>query len=249
MYLGIYESAASLSASQKWQEAITKNIVGGAIPGYKGTEVVFQGVAKGTVPAKTETNFGSVLKNAMVDMQEHTNYAEGNLVRSNIPTDFAIKGDGFFEIELEGRRRMYTRDGQFHLSTDNTLTNKQGRKVLGIGGPMEFTPGGGEITIRKNGAVFQGGIEVGQLAIAEIENKSQLRPVPGGFILDEKADTPRRNGTSEVIQGYYESSNVSPIAEMVKLIQVSRHYEANHRVIQNYDQALGGAIQRLSVDE
>ena len=48
-----------------------------------------------------------------------------------------------------------------------------------------------------------------------------------------------------IMQGYIESSNVSPIEEMIGLIEVSRAHEANQKMIQTFDQNIGKAIGTL----
>jgi flagellar basal-body rod protein FlgG len=50
------------------------------------------------------------------------------------------------------------------------------------------------------------------------------------------------NERPKVRQGFLEASNVNPVIEMVNLIEVHRNYEANQKIIQAHDAALGKVI-------
>jgi flagellar basal-body rod protein FlgG len=50
----------------------------------------------------------------------------------------------------------------------------------------------------------------------------------------------------KVIQGFIEASNVDPVVEMVQMIEVNRAYEANQRIIQAHESALGTLINQVA---
>ena len=74
-----------------------------------------------------------------------------------------------------------------------------------------------------------------------------LQKVGGGFVAKEVGVTPETANPEQftIMQGYIESSNVSPIEEMIGLIEVSRAHEANQKMIQTFDQNIGKAIGTL----
>jgi flagellar basal-body rod protein FlgG len=49
-----------------------------------------------------------------------------------------------------------------------------------------------------------------------------------------------------VFQGFVEASNVDPVVEMVQMIEVNRSYEANQKVIQTEESALGTLINQVA---
>ncbi len=48
-----------------------------------------------------------------------------------------------------------------------------------------------------------------------------------------------------MLSGQREGSNVSSSAEMVRLMETSRHFEAMAKVVQGYDDAMDKAIRKL----
>ncbi len=49
----------------------------------------------------------------------------------------------------------------------------------------------------------------------------------------------------KVVQGFVEAANVDPVAEMVQMIEVNRSYEANQKIIQVEEAALGTLINQV----
>jgi flagellar basal-body rod protein FlgG len=52
-------------------------------------------------------------------------------------------------------------------------------------------------------------------------------------------------GQTSVIQGFLEASNVNPVTEMVKMIEINRAYEANQKVIQTQESLAGKLINEV----
>jgi flagellar basal body rod protein FlgG len=153
------------------------------------------------------------------------------------PLDLAIQGNGFFQVQMPDGTRAYTRNGSFSERSDGTLVNSSNYPVLSeSGSPIVLAQAGGAVTITQDGVISQGDAQVARLSVTSFANTKDLTPISGGLLLAG----PNAGGTTAthpgVLQGYIESSNVSPLFEMVNLVQVSRIYEANQRVITNADQ-------------
>ena len=246
MNIGIYEGATSLNGLEKWQQAISSNIAASSVAGYKKTEVVFEGVPRGQLNATTGSGFAERLNGSMLKVRSQTRFSQGELKKTGVPTNLAISGEGYFELEMPDRSTLYTRDGQFRLDADSVLVSKQGYPVRGDSGRIQLLPGGGELVIDKRGQVFQGSTLTGKLAITEFANPAVLGRASGGFRVDEKISAgPRRIDEPTVLQGFLEGSNVSSIREMVDLILVSRAYEMNQKVISSIDRRLEQVVRQL----
>ena len=242
MNIGIYNAASTLSSLEKWQEVTSQNIAAGNVPGYKGNQMSFEAIQAGVMGINS---MGKVVATPVTMAQSSTecNFADGQISNTEVPTHVAINGDGFFKIQGDGYE-YYTRDGEFHVNADNQIVNKLGDVVLGENGPLTIDPQYGEITINREGVVAQGAVDVGKLAIVDIEDKSQLIRISDGFRLapdSETAVTPV--ASPDVMQGYLEDSNISPLKEMVNLISISRAFEVNHKVIQSLDEIQGKTIE------
>jgi len=129
------------------------------------------------------------------------------------------------------------------------MVNSMGHEFSdATGGTINVTPGQGDVTIDKEGQVFQMEQLVGQVGVFSFENPLlDLQKVGGGFVAKEQGVEPEvaepENFT--VLQGFLENSNVSAIEEMIGLIEVSRAHEANQKMIQTFDQNIGKAIGTL----
>lgn len=250
MYFGIYQGASALGGLEHYQGIVAQNIANASLAGYKQTGVAFKAERMaGSIAAGSEQEgFQTKLVNSMLKAESVTAHRQGQILQSGSTTDVAIDGEGFFEIEQGDGSILYTRDGQFHVGPDNNLVNKGGQRVLADGGALNFNPANGEIQIDQQGRIFQGGVAVGQIAITRFDRPEALTRVPGGFKIPDDVDPgPQRTDEARILQGYYESSNVDPVLEMVKMIELSRAYEANTKVISTFDQSLQRATQTLGI--
>ena len=49
----------------------------------------------------------------------------------------------------------------------------------------------------------------------------------------------------KIMQGFLERSNVNPLEEMVKMIEVTRSFESNQKAVQSMDETLGKAVNEV----
>ena len=242
MNIGIYNAASTLSSLEKWQEVTSQNIAAGSVPGYKGNQMSFEAIQKGVMGVNSMGRAVSAPM-SMSQCSPEFNFAEGQMHQTDVPTHVALNGDGFFKIQGDGFE-YYTRDGEFHINADNQIVNKTGDVVLGEGGPMSVDPQYGEITVNREGLVMQGIVEVGKFSIVDVEDKSQLMRISGGFRLNPDSQANATEVTDpDIMQGFLEDSNVSPLKEMVNLISISRAFEVNHKVIQSLDEIQSKTIE------
>jgi flagellar basal body rod protein FlgG len=235
-----------MSGLEQWQDAISQNIASSEVAGYKaiGTAMRTQKMPQ----AEAGNDFAASLGSELVRADLAVNRSKGTCVASDNNMDCAIDGDGYFQLRAADGGAKYTRDGHFHTSKDNVLVNADGEAVEGVSGTITLGSGGGAVSFDQNGRVYQGDAQIGQLKIVSAENEGALVPVTGGFVPVEGTDPGMKDvDTPRVLQGYYEASNVSPMREMVNMINVERAYEANQKVIQNADTILGNAIQAFSI--
>jgi flagellar basal-body rod protein FlgF len=249
MFQGIYNSAASADALQKWSDVVARNIGTGPIPGFKKDMVSFDSVAMGTIGFGGEGKAGEQMPAFLPVPRGSFNFSAGKLEYNREPKSFAIEGEGFFKIQRPDGTALYTRDGQFGVSSTGQLVNKQGLPVMGETGPIQLLIDGGEITADSDGRLFQGDQQVGVVSIYDVSDRSALRRASGGFVLaDDRAndvdEIPIEGG--RVRQGYLETTNVSAISEMIDLVTITNALQANQKVIQTYDGLSDRAIQSLS---
>jgi flagellar basal-body rod protein FlgF len=172
-------------------------------------------------------------------------FAPGTLTRTGAPFDLAIQGEGFFSVQGPGGRTLLTRDGSFLLNAENELVTQSGMRVLdGNGQPIVFDPQGETPTIGGDGTVMLRGAPVATIGITTFADLSALQKV-GENMLAAPAGLAPGGEPGRIQQGMLESSNVRPVAEMTRMIEVSRAYESVTRMLGNADDMRRRTIEVL----
>ncbi len=249
MFQGIYNSAASADALQKWSDVVARNIGTGQIPGFKKDVVSFDAVAMGTFGFGSDGKSTQQMQAFLPVPRGGINFIDGTIEYTRDPKSFAIEGEGFFKLQRPDGSAVYTRDGEFRLSSTGQLISKSGLPVMGETGPIQVLIDGGEISVDPDNRVFQGDQEIGVLTVYNVSDRAALRRASGGFVVaDELRDSidelPVEN--TRVRQGFLEMSNVSAIHEMIDLVTISNALQANQKVIQTYDGLSDRAVQSLA---
>lgn len=246
MNIGVYKGAASLAAYEKWQEMISQNIAASSVPGFKMTEVSFSSVNSDTTKLSPNAKFAHDLRGVMPQANAKTSFSQGELRHTGSELDFAIQGPGFFQVQRENGNLGYTRNGEFKVSPDLSLTTSSGLPVMGDGGPVVLKKGGGAISINADGELIQGDQKIAKLGVYDFKDPQKLGRLGGGLFAPTDAKTqPQPVEKPQVLGGFVEGSNVTPLSQMVNLIAVSRAYEASQKVIQSHDDNEEKAIQAL----
>jgi flagellar basal body rod protein FlgG len=246
MDVSLYQAAAAMNTSSRWQEVISENLAASQIPGFKKQDLSFNAVQSGFMGGASGA---AAAKRATMPLAKSTtNFQAGELHPTNVATDLAIEGPGFFEVRLPDGTSGYTRDGQFRLNLQGQLITHQGLPVMGQGGPLQLDPNNSApITIASAGDVSQGGEVKGQLKLTEFNNLAALAASGTGLFIDaDLAAQPRAATTSAVQQGFLENANTSSMTEMGNMISAMRFYEANQKVIQSEDERVGRLISDVA---
>ncbi len=242
MIKGLYSSSSGMPPMQVRMEMIANNLANINTNGFKKDALFIQmmndqGVASGA---------GEI--SSRVRVQRVTDFAEGALVQTNNPLDLALQGSGFFVVQTPQGLR-YTRNGSFSITLDGTLATREGYPVIGAEGSIKFpdlqkltheavavTPTG-EITVGKN--------VIGTLRIVEFEQPQRLKKAGGSLFSIDPEDDPGLKEVQEptVRQGFLEESNVDGIAEMIEMIEITRHFESNQKAIASQDATLDKILE------
>lgn len=167
--------------------------------------------------------------------------ADGKLEETGGDLDVALLGDGYLVVDSPDGPR-YTRDGHLRLDETGQLVSNDGLPVLAQGGaPVLFDAQDTQINIAKDGTVSSEMGDLGQLRVVRFAHPERMRSVGGGlFETDEK---PEDVTTPTVLQGMLESSNVQPIIEMERLIDLHRAYDQARALIDREDDRIRKMLQ------
>ena len=232
---------SGIEAADERVKALMNNLVNAETPGFKASDVTVRAFPVELEAAQTRLQ--GQLGMEPVTESVFYNYSPGALIRTGSPTDLAIGGDGFFVIQGSWGEG-YTRDGRFTLDKEGRLISVTGSfPLLGQKGPITVDPGA-KIEISGTGVVRVNDQVVDQVRIARIENPDCLESV-NNSVFRAKGEVSNISdiGSPRVIQGYVESSNVSMIDEMTKLVMLSRLYQINTKIITSRDAMLTRAME------
>ena len=175
------------------------------------------------------------------------NFSQGNLQQTGNNLDLAIKGPGFFQVQLPDGSTAYTRDGSFQLDATGQVVTANGQVLQ----PGITVPAGAQsITVAADGTVsvtVAGQAQaqtLGQLQLATFINPGGLDPRGQNLYAETTASgtpntgAPGADGRGGLMQGYVEGSNVNVVEELVSMIATQRAYELNSKAIQTTDQML-----------
>jgi flagellar basal-body rod protein FlgF len=226
---------------QRRLDVTANNLANAATSGFKSDALTFAMLVK--KPAAAEDNprdVRFVADNGMI-----RNMGQGSISRTGSAFDVALEGDGFFMVQAPDGRTAYTRDGSFTLSADGTLMTTEGHPVLSQGGaPIVLDPQGSSPMIDKTGAISIEGVEAGQLGVAAFANASALEKIGDNMFV--AGAQPPQISEARVVQFALEGSNVRPVVELTRLIEISRAYESAAKFVKNSDDMRKSAMERLN---
>lgn len=247
MNVSLYQAAAALNASNRWQDVIGENLASSSIYGYKKQEISFASIQAGFLPKGANSLQGGPERFELTRAAFSTNFAPGELNSTGEPFDLALEGPGFFEMQLPSGQMGYTRNGSCTMSLTGQLISKAGYPVMGQNGPIQLDPKStAPVTIERNGEVRQGPDVKGKIKLVNFDKPELLAGVGGAYFMAVDPQIQIQELTNPTLrQGMLEASNASSVHEMASLIMAMRMYEANQKVIQTHDERMTKAINEL----
>ncbi|MFV0441119.1 MAG: flagellar basal-body rod protein FlgF [Lachnospirales bacterium] len=256
MNRSLYTGAVGMMTQMKIMDVTSNNIANVNTTGYKTENVVTRSfdeelmirikdldIAENNLPFP---NVGTVNLGVTVD-EVYTDFSTGSFQTTDNPFDLAIDGDGFFEVLYTNddgeTQSFYTRDGSFTVNHLNQLTTKDGYLVSGENGPITIV--GSSPYIAEDGSVYDGNEIVDKISLVIFEDNGYLRQ-QGDNLYSTLEGATIANTNASVVQGMLENSNANAVKEMVNLINISRTYEANQKVVSTSDTLLGKAVNDIA---
>ena len=253
-------AATGMLAQQMNVEVISNNIANATTTGYKRrraefADLLYQDMRRvGTQSSDTGTIVpaGVQIGVGVKPVSVYRIHEQGNLQMTDNPLDVAIKGRGFFQVDLPDGTTAYTRDGSFKLGNDGTIETADGYTVQpGITVPTNTV----SLTVNASGqveATIAGQTTpqlLGQFQLANFVNEAGLDAIGDNLLLETEASgspttgNPGSTGFGALQQNFLETSNVNIVSEITDLITAQRTYEINSKVIQASDDTMGTISQ------
>jgi flagellar basal-body rod protein FlgG len=202
-----------------------------------------------------------------VELNElYTVFEQGGLKETQSDFDLALDGKGFLTVMTPWGER-YTRNGSFQLGKEGYLETKEGYPVLGERGPIRVRANNFQVDkegrvwinaeyaddpnlmISRENNTWEETALLDTLKIVDFFKDRHLRKQGSSLYRETSESGPAMILEGErrprVVQGFTEASNVEPVTEMVRMIEVNRAYEANQKTIQSGDTMLGTLINQV----
>ncbi|MEZ5777396.1 MAG: flagellar hook-basal body complex protein [Paracoccaceae bacterium] len=232
----VYAALNRQSGLMAEMRSVANNIANMSTTGFRKEGVVFaEHVAR---LAQGEPSLSMASAEARI-----VNLAQGQMTRTGGRFDFAIEGDGFFLIETPSGNRL-TRAGAFTPSPEGELVTADGMRLLDIsGGPVFVPTGNGPVAFARDGTVSVAGEPVAQIGVFAPTDPSGLIHEGGTRFAVEGGVEPVDSGV--IFQEFLENSNVNPVREITRMIEVQRAYEMGQAFLDSEDQRIRSAIQTM----
>lgn len=242
-----WTSKSSMNTMQDKLDTISNNLANVNTIGYKSVDISFQDlvyekIGKLGVPvnnANTDTLLnGTGVKVSGVSRDD----IQGEMITTGVQTDFFIDGNGYFKVKLPNNTDAYVRNGQFSIDVEGNLTDTQGNKVEVnlTDNNFKFTQDNfhveenGDILSKKTGAI------VGKIKVySPIGDNSFISIGDNLYVPKDNNVTITEVGSSKILQGYTEGSNVDVSKEMTDMIVTQRAFELSSKALKTGDDMYG----------
>ncbi|RAW94659.1 MULTISPECIES: flagellar basal-body rod protein FlgG [unclassified Photorhabdus] len=254
MIRSLWIAKTGLDAQQTNMDVIANNLANVSTNGFKRQRAVFedllyQNIRQPGAMSSEQTRLPSGLQigTGVRPVATERIHSQGNLSETNNSHNVAIRGKGFFQVQLPDGTSAYTRDGSFQEDQNGQLATANGFLIF----PTITIPDNAtDLTISRDGVVsvkVQGQSapqQVGQFTLTTFINDSGLESIGENLYVETSSsgipieNTPGINGAGLLQHKYVETSNVNIAEELVNMIQTQRAYEVNSKAVSTSDQML-----------
>ncbi|UDQ96690.1 flagellar hook basal-body protein [Lentisphaerota bacterium WC36G] len=227
----VYNTVSSLEVEQTKHRILAENIAAADLAGFKKKFIISESAS-----GKSHDLAGLNQSESKID------FSQGNLKFTERPLDFAINGEGFFEVKNSQNQSMYTRNGAFLIDQNRRLVTNEGFTVEGDSGEIIFNENDSlqNIEITEDGLIkvlnTTEGLSsyriAGRLNVVQINNKQDLQRLTGNYFNSTgKLQKFRDEQPFTVKNKALEMSNVKPIFAMSEMVESSRMFETGQKLM------------------
>ena len=236
MYVGLSRQ----ETLQRELDVVANNVANVDTAGFKVESLMMQDDPQ-HLPAAGD---GPSTVNFTIDTGVARDFGQGALKQTGSPLNVAIQGEGFFRVSTPSGER-YTRDGRFGMDAQGRLVTASGEAVQGDGGDITLDPQKGQPMIATDGTVSQQGQAVGRVSVVTFPSLSALSKAGDGLYRNVSNLQPQPADAARVRQGMLESSNVEPITQITRLIEIARAYDSVSQMVSQTADLSTQAVNRL----
>lgn len=230
-----YVTLSRQSGLMREMRIVANNIANAATTGYRQEGLIFSEYVQSAPDQSSLSMSEARVRNTSMD--------QGSLTQTNGGFDFAIEGDGFFLVETPRGERL-TRAGSFATNADGDLVTPDGYRVLDAGGaPVFVPPDAADISVSSDGTLSVDGRLLGQIGLVRPTDPLAMVREDGVMFRADDGFEPAED--ARVLQGFVEGSNVNPILQIARMIDIQRAYEMGQSFLETEDQRIRNAAKTL----
>src|SRR5256885_2578756 len=237
-----------MTLERQW-DVVANNAANINTTGFKADRSLFEEYLRS--PAH-EDNFARADRRVsfVQDRATFHDFAAGPSEQTKNPLDVAIDGGAFLVVQTAAGER-YTRDGGLQINNQGQLVTAAGDAVLGTSGPIVFQPTDHDVSIAADGniSVLEGVNRIdsvrGKLRVVSFADAQKLLK-EGSNLFSADATAAQPDTASKIRQGFVEKSNVNSVAEMSRMIEVTRTYTQIANMLQQQSDLHKSAIEKLA---
>ncbi len=234
----IYTTLTRQSGLMSEMRAVANNIANASTTGYRREGVIFSEFVQALAPGDPS------LSMATANVRD-TRLDQAPLDETGGTFDLAIEGEGFFMVEGPNGP-MLTRAGAFTPSPQGELVTLDGYRLLDAGGAPLFVPAAAQsIAVASDGTMSADGQLLAEIGLWLPRDPNDLRH-HDGVRFESPGGADPVSGDARILQGYLEQSNVNPIGEIARMIEIQRAYEQGQAFLEREDERIRGVIQSLA---
>ncbi|MGR3514777.1 MAG: flagellar hook-basal body complex protein [Paracoccaceae bacterium] len=214
--------------------SVAQNIANASTTGYRREGVVFSEYVVASGRHAPSLSIGHATGRS-VDLRQ------GALQQTGGTFDFAIEGEGFFLVATPEGDRL-TRAGVFTPSQDGTLIAPDGAALLDAGGaPVQVPADASKVSLAADGTLAADGVPITQIGLWAPGDGAKMTRAEGTRFMTGGEPVPLEDG--RVLQGFVEKSNVDPVSELSRMIEVQRAYELGTTFLDREDERIRSTVR------
>ncbi len=229
----IYVAMTGAAQTLAQQATVSHNLANVGTTGFRAQYNMFRAVPVVGQGAPTRT--------FAIDTTVGANFAQGPIQQTGRDLDVAVQGAGWITVQGADGREAYTRNGNLQVSPNGVLQTRDGRAIMGDGGPISVPPDM-NVTIAKDGTIsaVQSGsrpstvVTIGRMKLVDPPPAQLVKGGDGLFRLNSGGEAPADPAVT-VASGALEGSNVNVVEAMVTMIDLARQFDMQMKLLQSAD--------------
>lgn len=182
-----------------------------------------------------------------------TDMSPGAVQQTGRDLDVAIEGEGWLAVQGADGKEAYTRAGDLRITPDGLLQTGAGLQVLGQDGPISVPPSQ-KLEIGKDGSISVVPLGAASANLATVDRIKLVKPAldnmekrNDGLMHTKDGKPVEASADVSLIQGAVEGSNVNAISAMVDMIELSKNFELQTKVMKSADENAGASARLMQM--